>query len=45
MNMENFPAVNEEANFETGKFIQFLRNRRSHRHFKNKAIPDRKSVV
>ena len=39
MNMENFPIVNEEANFETGKFIQFLRNRRSHRHFKNKAIP------
>ena len=39
MNMENFPAGDEEANFETGKFIQFIRNRRSHRHFKNKAIP------
>jgi len=38
MDMENFPAVNEDANFETGKFIQFIRNRRSHRHFKNKAI-------
>lgn len=39
MDMMNFPAVNEAANFETGKFIQFLRNRRSHRHFKNKTIP------
>jgi nitroreductase len=39
MDMTNFPTVNEEANFETGKFIQFLRNRRSHRHFKNKTIP------
>jgi nitroreductase/NAD-dependent dihydropyrimidine dehydrogenase PreA subunit len=39
VNMENFPVVDEEANFETGRFIQFIRNRRSHRHFKSKAIP------
>ena len=39
MDMMNFPAVPEDANFATEKFIQFLRNRRSHRHFKNKAIP------
>ena len=39
MNMENFPIVNEAANFETATFIQFIRNRRSHRHFKSKAIP------
>jgi len=39
LDMGNFPAVNEEANFETGKFIQFIRSRRSHRHFKNKPLP------
>jgi nitroreductase/NAD-dependent dihydropyrimidine dehydrogenase PreA subunit len=39
MDMNNFPAANEDANFETGKFMQFIRNRRSHRHFQNKAIP------
>jgi len=39
MNMENFPVVDEAANFETATFIQFIRNRRSHRHFKSKAIP------
>jgi nitroreductase len=39
MDIINFPAVNEAANFATEKFIHFLRNRRSHRHFKNKAIP------
>lgn len=39
MDMANFPSANARANFETAKFIQFLRNRRSHRHFKAKAIP------
>lgn len=39
LDMGNFPAVDEGANFETAKFIQFLRSRRSHRHFKNKAVP------
>src|SRR5512137_1726054 len=29
MDMMNFPAVPEDANFATEKFIQFLRNRRS----------------
>ncbi len=35
----NFPVADEAANFETGTFIRFLRNRRSHRHFKNKTVP------
>ena len=39
MDMGNFLPVSEGANFETGKFIHFIRSRRSHRHFKNKAIP------
>lgn len=39
MDMNNFPEVDSDANFDTKTFIQFIRNRRSHRHFKNKAIP------
>ena len=39
MDMGNFPIMNPEANFETKEFAQFIRNRRSHRNFKNKAIP------
>jgi len=38
LDMQNFPPVKPEANFETGQFIDFIRNRRSHRHFKNKLI-------
>ncbi len=38
MDMNNFPIMNPNANFDTGDFAQFIRNRRSHRHFKNKAI-------
>jgi nitroreductase len=37
--MENFLPVDEKANFDTDTFIRFIRNRRSHRHFKNKPIP------
>jgi nitroreductase len=39
MEMNNFPKMNPDANFETSTFAQFIRNRRSHRHFKNKGIP------
>ena len=39
MDMSNFPEANPDANFDTETFIQFIRNRRSHRHFKNTAIP------
>jgi nitroreductase/NAD-dependent dihydropyrimidine dehydrogenase PreA subunit len=39
LDMGNFPLADEAANFDTGKFIQFIRNRRSHRHFKNKPVP------
>lgn len=38
MAMDNFPESNKDYNFATSEFIQFIRNRRSHRHFKNKAI-------
>ncbi|RJP15302.1 MAG: hypothetical protein C4520_20365 [Candidatus Abyssobacteria bacterium SURF_5] len=38
MNMSNFPEGGG-ATFETETFIRFIRERRSHRHFKDKAIP------
>lgn len=38
MDMNNFPKVERRTNFETDKFIKFIRERRSHRHFKNKPI-------
>jgi nitroreductase len=37
--MDNFARVGEPVNFETDKFVQFVRQRRSHRHFKQKPIP------
>ena len=39
MDMSNFPAASPDDNFDTETFINFIRNRRSHRHFKNKGIP------
>ncbi len=39
MNMDNFIPVNSAMSFDTSDFIQFIRERRSHRHFKNKNIP------
>jgi len=39
LDMTNFPPASEDANFETEQFIRFIRNRRSHRHFKKKIIP------
>jgi glutathione S-transferase len=32
--MDNFKEIGTKANFETGAFIEFIRARRSHRHFK-----------
>jgi len=43
MDMANFPGVNPDDNFDTETFINFIRNRRSHRHFKNKPI-DKKEL-
>lgn len=39
MDMANFPPVEREVEFDAGDFTSFLRQRRSHRHFKNEAIP------
>gem|GEM_PF-323488 len=38
LDMANFPPASEDANFETEQFVRFIRNRRSHRHFKKKPI-------
>jgi nitroreductase/NAD-dependent dihydropyrimidine dehydrogenase PreA subunit len=39
LDMENFEDVGEGINFDTDEFIGFIRQRRSHRHFKKKEIP------
>ena len=39
MDMDNFGKVDEPVAFEFDTFIQFVRQRRSHRHFKDTAIP------
>ncbi len=39
MDMDNFVQIDGGVNFETDKFIRFIRQRRSHRHFKDKKIP------
>jgi nitroreductase len=39
MDMDNFPPVARQVQFEADDFTTFLRRRRSHRHFKDKAIP------
>ena len=38
MDMSNFPEYGERAMIDTDIFIQFLRERRSHRHFKEEPI-------
>lgn len=38
MDMENFISIDDAVSFETEKFTQFIRQRRSHRHFKDKKI-------
>lgn len=39
MDPDNFIPVDGSANFETERFIQFIRQRRSHRHFQDRKIP------
>lgn len=39
MDMDNFPEISADSNFDTDTFIQFVRKRRSHRSFKEKPIP------
>jgi len=39
MDQANFKPVVDEVPFDTDSFIQFIRQRRSHRHFKDKEIP------
>jgi len=39
MDMDNFPEAEKEIKFDPDDFIQFVRRRRSHRHFKDKEIP------
>ncbi|MBW2622507.1 MAG: nitroreductase family protein [Deltaproteobacteria bacterium] len=39
MDMDNFPEISADSNFETDKFVEFIRKRRSHRSFIDKPIP------
>lgn len=39
MDMDNFGKVDEPVTYEPDTFIQFIRQRRSHRHFKDTPIP------
>jgi len=39
MNHDNFLPVDRKLNFDTEDFVHFLRKRRSHRHFKEEAVP------
>jgi nitroreductase/NAD-dependent dihydropyrimidine dehydrogenase PreA subunit len=40
MDMENFPEIRRREFISTGDFTEFLRQRRSHRAFLNKRIPE-----
>jgi nitroreductase/NAD-dependent dihydropyrimidine dehydrogenase PreA subunit len=39
MDMDNFPNIDEPITFKPEEFMQFIRERRSHRHFRRKRIP------
>lgn len=39
MSMDGFVEYKEDVQFDTGRFIEFLKQRRSHRNFKKKEIP------
>jgi nitroreductase len=39
MDMDNFPEIGADSHFDTDKFIEFIRKRRSHRSFIDKPIP------
>ena len=38
MDMDGFVEYSQKASIDTGTFVQFLRERRSHRHFKEKPV-------
>ncbi len=39
MDMDNFIQIDDPVGFDTDAFVRFIRERRSHRHFKDKEIP------
>jgi nitroreductase/ferredoxin len=39
MNPDAFVAIDSPSKFETDAFVRFIRERRSHRHFRDKAVP------
>ncbi len=39
MDMSNFTEVNDQISYDTDEFIQLIRQRRSHRSFKDREIP------
>jgi nitroreductase/NAD-dependent dihydropyrimidine dehydrogenase PreA subunit len=39
MDMENFPPVDRSVAFDPDEFFQFIRSRRSQRHFKKREVP------
>ena len=39
MNLDNFEPAGIPVKYQPDEFMRFLRQRRSHRHFKNKAVP------
>ena len=39
MDMGNFPDITEPITFQPEEFMQFIRERRSHRHFRKRRIP------
>ena len=39
LDMDNFIKIDKPVAYDTDTFIQFIRERRSHRHFKSKPIP------
>jgi nitroreductase/NAD-dependent dihydropyrimidine dehydrogenase PreA subunit len=40
MDMENFPLLTPQIRFDPDEFIRFVRQRRSHRGYKEKKVPD-----
>jgi nitroreductase/NAD-dependent dihydropyrimidine dehydrogenase PreA subunit len=39
LKMNDFAEIDRGVNFETGRFLEFLKERRSHRHFLDKKVP------
>jgi len=40
MDPDNFETVGTPVDYQPDEFMRFIRQRRSHRHFKNKAVPE-----